>query len=189
MTKVREVPRGQPVSREADFVVVRPARKNDASALGAFFLRAWKEAGPGALGFTGATEDAIKIIASEEFLARRLTSPNVRLVVAERGNEILGFASLRLLEKAKTELTGIVVIGSASGGGVGTRLLRKACESGSKLGYREVVVKTEAANDRAIRFYKDNGFTETRKAVEKIGRVKVPVLILEKILQRSSRRS
>jgi ribosomal protein S18 acetylase RimI-like enzyme len=166
-------------------VVVRPARENDAVPLGAFFTRAWQEAGPGALGFTGATDGAIKMISSEEFLLRRLTSPNVRIVVAERDKEILGFASIRAMEKKEeAELSGIVVLEGASGLGLGTKLIGKACESTMKLGFKRLVVKTEALNHRAIGFYKKNGFTESTKIFEKVGRVKVPVLVLERKLGR-----
>ncbi len=43
-------------------------------------------------------------------------------------------------------------------------------------------MKTEVFNDRAIGFYKKNGFTDTRKASENVGRMKVPVQVLEKRL-------
>jgi ribosomal protein S18 acetylase RimI-like enzyme len=175
---VRETPAGYPKW------TVRPARPNDAARLGEFLLEAWKEAGPGALGFTGATEGAIKEIASEEFLSRRLSSPNVRMVVAEFGNRFLGFASLRTLGGGSAELSGIVVLQSAAGEGIGTRLLRKACDLAAKSGLAAVAVKTESFNRRAIGFYKKNGFVETGRTMEKVGKSKVPVQVLEKSLHR-----
>jgi ribosomal protein S18 acetylase RimI-like enzyme len=124
------------------------------------------------------------MISSEEFLLRRLTSPNVRIVVAERDKEILGFASIRAMGKEEAELSGIVVLEGASGLGLGTKLIGKACESTVKLGFKRLLVKTEALNHRAIGFYKKNGFTESTKIFEKVGRVKVPVLVLERKLRR-----
>lgn len=53
-------PKGYPSARGAAAVQVRPARPNDVPKLSAFLIEAWKEAGPGALGFTGATEEAIR---------------------------------------------------------------------------------------------------------------------------------
>jgi N-acetylglutamate synthase-like GNAT family acetyltransferase len=164
---------------------VRQARKNDATSLSAFFIKAWRQAGRGALGFTGATDDAIKTISSEEFLLRRLTSPNVKIMIAARDSEVRGFASVRTIRKGEAELSGIVVLESASHAGLGTRLIAKACESAVKLGFKRLIVKTEAFNVRAIGFYKENGFTESTKTTEKVGGVKVPLLILERKLQRS----
>ena len=163
-------------------IVVRPARKNDAVALGGFFVRAWKESGPGALGFTGATDDAIRAISSVEFLTQRLSSPNVRIVIAEMDGEIIGFASTRAVGKREGELSGIVVLEDASGMGVGSKLVRKACEAGVKMGVSRLSVRTEAFNQRAIGFYKENGFTESGKVTEKVGRTKVPLMVLERNL-------
>ncbi len=178
--------RMQSTKGRADYseVIVRPARKNDAAALGAFITLAWKEAGPGALGFTGATDDAIKTISSTEFLTRRLSRPNVRIIIAERGREILGFASILATEKGEGELTGVVVLKNASGTGLGSRLVRKACEAAARLGLKRLFVKTEAFNQRAIEFYKKNEFTISGKVTEKVGRVNVPLMVMERELRR-----
>jgi ribosomal protein S18 acetylase RimI-like enzyme len=164
-------------------VVVRPARLNDVSKLSAFLTEAWKEAGPGALGFTGATDEAIREIASEEFLRKRLASPTVHMVVAEEGERIIGFSSIRRVEERAAELSGIMVLESATGRGIGTRLLRKSLEAARKRGFRTVSVKTEVVNDRAIGFYKKAGFTESGKTAEKVGRTKVALRILLKELR------
>jgi ribosomal protein S18 acetylase RimI-like enzyme len=164
-------------------VVVRPARLNDVSKLSAFLIEAWKEAGPGALGFTGATDEAIGEIASEEFLRKRLTSPTVYMVVAEEGERIIGFSSIRRVKEREAELSGIMVLESATGRGIGTRLLRKSLEAAKKRGFKTVFVKTEVVNDRAIGFYKKAGFTESGKTVEKVGRTKVALRILVKELR------
>lgn len=161
-------------------VIVRPARKNDAGPLGVFFMQSWREAGPGALGFTGANENAIKEIASIEFLSKRLASPITRIVVAERRGTILGFASIRKTGPGQVELSGIVVLQGEAGRGIGTRLLRKACDAAIRLGCYKVAVKTETFNARAIGFYKKNGFLEVRKTTEKIGRAVVPLMALER---------
>jgi ribosomal protein S18 acetylase RimI-like enzyme len=159
--------------------VVRPARPSDVKGLSAFFVRAWKEAGPGALGFTGANGEAIREIASIDFLAERLRSPTTQLFVAEEDAGIVGFASLRT-RNGECELSGIVVLESAAGRGVGTRLLRKATDTAKRRGFGSVLLKTEMANARAISFYKRNGFTQTGKRTEKVGGVCVPLLILTK---------
>jgi ribosomal protein S18 acetylase RimI-like enzyme len=164
-------------------VVVRPASPSDVSKLSAFLIEAWKEAGPGALGFAGATDEAIREIASEEFLRRRLASPTVHMVVAEEGERIIGFSSTRRVEEREAELSGIMVLESATGRGIGTRLLRKSLEAARKRGFTTVFVKTEVVNDRAIEFYKKAGFTESGKTVEKVGRTRVALRILVKKLR------
>ena len=60
-------------------MAVRRATLDDVEALRGFILRALEEAGPGALGWTGASEDAVSEIAGVEFLSsllRRGASPS-----------------------------------------------------------------------------------------------------------------
>ena len=168
-------------------ITVRPARSNDATALGVFFNDAWEEAGPGALGFAGATDDAIRAISSEEFLKKRLSSPKVRIIIAEKERKVVGFASIRFVEGHEGELSGVAVLETTSGMGIGSKLVRKACDAAIKLGLAHLSVKTEATNRRAINFYKKNEFTESGKVMEKVGRARVPLMVLRKKLRRHSR--
>jgi len=97
---------------------------------------------------------------------------------------VLGLASIRVTGRREGELTAVVVLESASGMGLGTKLVRKASEVAVKLGLEHLTVKTEAVNQRAIGFYKKNGFTESGRTSEKVGRVKVSLMVLEKKLRR-----
>ena len=90
---------------------------------------------------------------------------------------------MRSASRVECELSGIVVLQSFAGRGVGTRLLRKASDAARKSGFRNMRVKTEQANERAIEFYKSNGFNETGRLTEKMGRVKVSLLALSKRLR------
>ena len=166
-------------------LVVRAARKGDAVPLGVFFLQSWKEAGPDALGFTGANQEAIKEIASKEFLTSRLSSPNTKIVIAERQGEILGFASVRGMGRGEAELSGVVVLEGESGHGIATRLVRKACDAAVRVGSTTLKVKTEVFNTRAIEFYKKNGFVEVKKTTEKVGRRRIPLMVLQRELANS----
>jgi len=155
----------------------------DVQKLMKFFLRAWREAGSGALGFTGATEETISEIASEEFLKERLSNPAVNMYIVENNGKILGFAATRKIDENTIELSGIIVLESATGKGVGTKLFEKVILSAIQVGFRKIVVKTEVANQRAISFYKKMGLAqvgETRENVEGRG---VDVVILEKTLR------
>ncbi|MBI3859447.1 MAG: GNAT family N-acetyltransferase [Thaumarchaeota archaeon] len=143
-----------------------------------FFIRAWKESGPAAMGFTGANEEAIGVIGSKEFLSRRLASPNNRTVLAEEGGRVIGFASLRSTSGREAELTGFVVLQDSRGIGVGTRLLRKTVEVAKKRGCRLVTVRPEETNAQAIGLLKKAGFLMSRKSVEKVGRMKSTMQVM-----------
>lgn len=149
-------------------------------------MRAWSEAGPGALGFTGATTDQIQDISSERFLTQRIANPGVKIIIAQAGDSVVGFASLRAKDHHSVELSGIIVLQSASGAGVGTRLIRRALLLAAKLGFRSMVVRTEVFNHRALGFYRKNGFTETAKETEKVGQTEVEVRVLRKVLGRNT---
>lgn len=164
-------------------VVVRPARPNDAAKLAAFFTEAWPQAGPAALGFAGANEGAMGEIAAEEFLRRRISSPVIRTTVAEEGRRLVGFSSVRKVEARKGEVSGVVVLESHTGRGLGTRLLRKSLEAARKQGIDSIVVKTDLRNERAVRFFKKSGFTESGKVAGRLGGSRVELRVLEKRLR------
>jgi ribosomal protein S18 acetylase RimI-like enzyme len=175
---VRPVTGGTPAS-----LVVRPARSNDVSKLSVFFSEAWKEVGPGALGFAGANDEAIGEIASEDFLKRRLATPTIQMMVAEEERRIIGFSSMRKVEAREAELSAIAVLESATGRGVGSRLLRKALDAARKRGFNSVRVKTEVTNEKAINFYRKAGFTESGKSVERVGGARVALRFMVKRLR------
>ena len=154
----------------------------DVQKLSTFFLQAWREAGSGALGFTGATEETISEIASEEFLRERLSSPDVTIYIVEDRGRILGFASTRKIDELTLELSGIIVLESATGRGIGTLLIEKAISAARQWGFRKIVVKTEVLNKRAISFYKKMGLAEIDKTTENVEGKAVDAVVLEKAL-------
>jgi len=164
-------------------MLIRAAGLGDIRKLGDFLLEAWREAGPAAPGFSGATEEAMRELASERSLRAKLTDPALRIFVAEDAGRVLGFASLKKLDSFTAELSGIAVLQGMVGRGVGTALLKAARESGAIAGYRKVVVKTEVSNERAISFYKKQGFVEIAKTTEDVEGTKVNLMVLERCLQ------
>ena len=155
----------------------------DVQKLITFFLQAWKEAGSGALGFTGATEESINEIASEEFLKERLSNPDVQIYIVEDRGRVLGFAATRKIDENTIELSGIIVLESAAGIGIGTQLIEKVISSARQVGFRKIVVKTEVLNKRAISFYKKMGLAEVSKTTENVEGTSVDVVVLEIPLQ------
>jgi ribosomal protein S18 acetylase RimI-like enzyme len=90
---------------------------------------------------------------------------------------------VRKVEEREAELSGIIVLESSTGKGIGTRLVRKTVEAARRRGFTSMLVKTEVINDRAIGFYRKAGFVESEKTVEKVGRTKVALRIMVKKLR------
>jgi len=155
----------------------------DVQKLKVFFLQAWREAGSGALGFTGATVETINEIASEEFLKERLSNPAVNFYIVEDNGKILGFAATRRIDENTIELSGIIILESATGRGIGTSLFAKVISSANQFGFSKIMVKTEALNQRAISFYKKMGLAEVDKRREIVEGGGVDVVVLEKTLR------
>ena len=140
-------------------VVVREATANDVVAIADFFHEAWRQAGPEAPGFAGATEEVIDEIAAPEAIRARIGGPQRRMFLAWQEDRVVGFAATRRLTGDSIELAGVVVLQSLLGGGVGTVLFEAAAESARTNEFRRMTVSTETDNDRALRFYERCGFS------------------------------
>jgi ribosomal protein S18 acetylase RimI-like enzyme len=147
-------------------------------ALGKFVLDAWKRAGPQALGWTGATEDTIHDIASEESLMGLVSDPKLKFFVCEENGEITGFAANRVQDASTIELAGIIVRDDLLGKGIGSLLISRCIESARAAGFSGMVVKTEASNERAISFYVKRGFVRLGNALETVENSKVDLAAL-----------
>ena len=170
---------------DASISIMEPveAKVADAQKLTAFFHQAWEEAGPTALGFTGATDETIREIASEGFLEERLSNPKVKMYVVEDKGRIVGFAATRRVDENTIELSGIIVLESATGKGIGTALFEKVVLSAKQRGFGKIVVKTEVFNERATGFYKKMGLAETSRTTEKVEGKPIELMVLEKALR------
>lgn len=156
------------------------AALSDVDNLRVFFHVAWEESGPDHLGFTGATEETIDKIASKEFLKKRLSNPEISIYIVKENSRVLGFAGTRNINKDAIELSGMIVLESATGRGFGTQLVDKALSEARLAGFHRMVVKTEVVNGRAINFYKKMGFTEVGKTWEDVEGTAVNIMILER---------
>jgi len=161
---------------------VTKATLSDVAGLGVFLHEAWREAGSGGLGFTGATEETINEVASEEFLRKRLTNPDVQMFVVNDKGRVVGLAATRKIDAGSVELSGMVVLESATGRGIGTMLVEKVLTELRLAGFKKLVVKTEAINERAIKFYEKMGLSQVGRGREKVESTAVDVVILEKAL-------
>lgn len=110
-------------------------------------LDAWKRAGPGALGWTGATDDTMQEISSEGYLKKLVSNPKMRLFSSEENGEITGFAVNGVRDSSTMELAGIIVREDLLGEGIGSLLLSKCVEFAREAGFVNMVVKTEMSNE------------------------------------------
>jgi ribosomal protein S18 acetylase RimI-like enzyme len=147
-----------------------------------FFKEAWKEAGPDALGWTGASEETISEISSTTFLSELLNREDTWIFISRVENIVVGFASTRTVKTGLIELSGVIIRESWTGKGVGRELLDYVISSSRKYGFTEMVVKTEVTNERAIGFYKSMGFIESGVVTENITSSKVQLKLLKLIL-------
>ena len=145
-------------------------------------LAAWKRAGPQALGWTGATEDTIHDIASEESLMGLVSNPKLKFFACEENGEVAGFAANRVQDASTIELAGIIVRDDLLGKGIGSLLISKCIDSARDAGFSGMMVKTEASNERAISFYVKRGFVRLGNAVETVDDSKVELATLKLVL-------
>ncbi|MCK4438377.1 hypothetical protein KAV47_04815, partial [Candidatus Bathyarchaeota archaeon] len=73
-------------------MTVREAEQKDVESLIEFLQRAWKEAGPGALGWKGATEETMRHIASHGFLSNLIDRDDTRVFIALNEGQVVGFS-------------------------------------------------------------------------------------------------
>ena len=100
---------------------------------------------------------------------------------------MVGFSSNKRVNVNLVELSGIVVLESLTGEGIGSRLLDAALMVAASDGYEKMVVRTEVWNERAIRFYELNGFVSVGKETMDVNDAKVRVLVLERVLNQTGR--
>jgi len=167
-----------------EFVRVVEASLSDVPYIHRFILAAWKEAGPDAWGWTGATEESVEDLASPEYLSRLISNPKVRIFLAKDRREIVGFAANRKVTEARVELGGIIVSERLTGRGIGTALMKAAIEAASLAGFADIIVKTETFNERAIGFYEASGFRRSGTTREEVGGKNIDLVILRRDLGR-----
>jgi GNAT superfamily N-acetyltransferase len=112
-------------------------------------------------------------IAGVEFLSSLLRRQGVSVYITVEEGAVVGFCSLSEMGGGSVELSGIVVLESMTGRGIGSGLLRSAREGARAEGHSRMVVRTEAFNERAIEFYRGRGFEVKGSRLEDVRGTKV----------------
>jgi ribosomal protein S18 acetylase RimI-like enzyme len=163
-------------------IEIREASEADVPAISSFFLEMWRQSGPEAPGFAGATEEVIAEIAAPEAIRARIGGPSRRMFLAYLADSVVGFAATRTVGDQSIELAGVVVLDAMIGRGIGTPLVAAAVESARGHGFSLMTVSTETENERALRFYRARGFEVTGKSITTVEDTEVPVTDLERPL-------
>jgi ribosomal protein S18 acetylase RimI-like enzyme len=140
-------------------VELRAARAGDAARLAEIFLRAWRDA------YRGVVADEIIDGLQPAELERRWRSlvAGHGVVVAERDGEPVGMARFGpdLDDGSRGHLFSLYVDPDASGSGVGRTLLAHVTTELAEGGYRRATLWVFAANERALRLYRNAGWAPT----------------------------
>ena len=81
----------------------------------------------------------------------------MNIYIVKDESNVLGFAGTCFIDRDVIELSGIIMLESATGEGFGTQVIENAVSSARWVRAQRMVVKTEAVNERAIGFYKKMG--------------------------------
>lgn len=162
--------------------VVSEATDADIDAIAAFFWEGWRQAGPDAPGWAGASESVMEELTDPELLLARIGGPDRRMWLAWEDDRVVGFAATRRLDEEVVELAGIVVLQDQLGQGIGSPLLVAAVSAAERAGFARMVVRTEASNARAAGFYRARGFEDSAVVDEVVEGEKVQVLELTRDL-------
>ena len=163
-------------------VDVHEATEADIPAIGALFKEMWRESGPNAPGFAGATEKVIAEISEPDAIRARIGGPERRMFLASVGGTVAGFAATREVDAVEIELAGIVVLATMQGRGIGRPLVAVAVETARNHGYRRMTVSTERTNERAIGFYEACGFRIVGESIATVEGTEVEVVELDRSL-------
>ncbi len=158
-----------------ELVVVREASEVDIDAFAEFFKAAWRQSGPDAPGFAGATDEVIAELTTREAIRERIGGPDRRMFFAWERERVVGFAATKRIDIGTVELAGIIVLPTCSGRGVGTELVHEALRATTGDSYRSMIVRTETTNDSARAFYEAQGFVLERATIEHVDDISVEV--------------
>jgi GNAT superfamily N-acetyltransferase len=140
-----------PTSSNNDFIVTS-ARSSIELISAAALFRAYAKSLPVDLGAQGFSQEL-------DSLPRLYGPPRGELLLAKRGDHVLGCIALKALEPPRVaEIKRLFVRPQARKLGVGKALVAAIIAAAGKLGYGEIKLDTLPQMEAAIALYKSNGF-------------------------------
>ena len=83
------------------------------------------------------------------------------VLVAKRGERIVGTGTLRKLSTEQAEVVRMTVAASCQRSGIGTLIIRGLLEAGRQRGFSQVILETTSSWKSAVGFYVGHGFHKT----------------------------
>lgn len=165
---------------------LRLATAADASALGLLAMHVFIDTYAAAGIRADLAREALSVHGPDAF-ARHLADPALQVLVAERGDGLLGFAETRRAEAAGTvELTRLYVLPSAHRQGIATALLDAVEARERAAGSVELWLSVWDGNAKARAFYVARGFAETgATSYEFDGRVYEDIVCRKRLTSRA----
>lgn len=145
-------------------VTVRPARLDDVDAVRDVGLRTWPAT------YTALAGADYVRTGLEQWWSRERTEQAIaagRVLVAERGGEVVGMAAYTI-DGDTLDLWRLYVVPEAHGSGAGHAVLQAVLD-GPAAGLRLVRLAHMDGNTVARAFYERQGFTETHRSADEIG--------------------
>jgi ribosomal protein S18 acetylase RimI-like enzyme len=169
------VGRGVRCSWERSLHIIRKAIRSDAAALSWFAERTFREAF-GAANTAGNMDAHCRGSYSEDVQAREIACANRVTLLAEHGEEIVGFAQLRWGKAPKCvqgnspgEIQRLYVASTWQGMGVAQTLMAACLEELRLRGSDAAWLGVWERNPRAIAFYRKSGFAERGDQIFPLG--------------------
>jgi ribosomal protein S18 acetylase RimI-like enzyme len=166
-------------SEPAD-VTIRVAVRADIDAIQKVARLAWASTYRGIIP-PEIQHQAITAWYSTDVLTTAIESPDSLFLVAERGNQILGFVNLHRRLPHTVHLARIYLLPNERRRRFGTRLLVEALARWSP--YEIVIVQVEKENDQARRFYERRGFAPKSTSTFQMFGFDIPLVTYEKNLR------
>lgn len=145
-------------------IKIRFAREEDSHAIATIHVTSWQKIYRGHIPDTVLDNLSIK---ERHHMWHTLIRNNVKILVLEKNNKIIGFASLCASRDADTnqktcgEISAIYLNPDVWHQGLGKQLCQKAFVELKKIGFNEVILWVLEANTQAKRFYESMGFIAT----------------------------
>lgn len=104
--------------------------------------------------------------AGKAFFTRRLKSPSSFILLAEDGDKPVGYALVKLEKFSWRTFNPVADVNNLSvdpayrGQGVGARLIEEAKQVAKKRGAKRMTAQALHKNERALKFYRTQGFTD-----------------------------
>jgi N-acetylglutamate synthase-like GNAT family acetyltransferase len=101
--------------------------------------------------------------------------------VAENDGRVIGFASLTYPEEGTVEIQALYIHPDFQKRGAGSALMKEVCSIKKKQGYKKLVLWTMREGP-SLNFYQKQGMKKSSSVKEKLWKLNIPIICLEKNL-------